>query len=358
MSLIRFLISTTQTSPLPPKKSLFCAMLSRVANSIYWTNRYMERAENYARFISVNLNMRLDLPPDVEERWDPLLVATADHSLFYRYYDHPTRDNVVYFLTFDKQNPNSIASCLQAARENARTIRETINNEMWESVNSLHLKLIEFAKLPSPDVTGNARLFFDDIRNGCLLFQGIADATFTRNEAWHFGQIGRFLERADKSSRFLDAKYFTLIHGQEQTNYLLELIVSTAVLKSVGAYTMFRQTHKALNRANIATFLILDRLFPRTIVYSLLQAENSLYAVGGNRPVPGAVNTAENLLSQLRSDVECSTQEEIFKNSLHHYLDWFQTRNNEVDNAIFNTYFDLKPAAEQLPEDQAQSRQA
>jgi uncharacterized alpha-E superfamily protein len=333
-------------------------MLSRVANSIYWTNRYMERVENYARFVAVNLNLALDLPPNVEEQWDPLLVATADHSNFYRYYDSPTREDVIYFMTFDRRNPNSIVSCLQAARENARTIRETISREMWESINSLHLQLLQFSKTKSSAPLDKIQDFFDSIKTNCLLYHGIVDSTFTRNEAWHFGRLGRYLERADKSSRFLDVKYFTLVQDSENTNYTLELMISSAVLKSVSAYNMFRQTHKALNRSNIASFLILDRYFPRAIVYSLLQAEMSLYAIGGSSPAQGAGNMAEKKLSKLRSDMEYSGGEEIFKNSLHHYLDQFQTRNNEVDSTIFNTYFGLKPTRDQLMQHQVQSRQA
>lgn len=333
-------------------------MLSRVANSIYWTNRYMERVENYARFVAVNFNLALDLPPNAEEQWDPLLVATADHSNFYRYYDYPSRENVIYFMTFDKRNPNSIVSCLLAARENARTIRETISREMWESINSLHLRLQHLSQTQTTAPPDKMQDFFDDIKNSCLLYHGIVDSTFTRNEAWHFGRLGRFLERADKSSRFLDVKYFTLVQDPENTNYTLELMISSAVLKSVSAYNMFRQTHKALNRSNIASFLILDRHFPRSIVYSLLQAETSLYAIAGCIPSMGAGNIAEKTLSKLRSDIEYSSEEEIFKNSLHHYLDRFQTRNNEVDNAIFETYFGLKPTQEQLLGSQIQSRQA
>lgn len=333
-------------------------MLSRVANSIYWTNRYMERVENYARFVGVNFNLALDLPPNVEEQWDPLLVATADHSNFYNYYDYPTREDVIYFMTFDKRNPNSIVSCLQAARENARTIRETISREMWESINSLHLRLLNVSSSRSVTPLEKMQDFFDDIKNSCLLYHGIVDASFTRNEAWHFGRLGRFLERADKGSRFLDVKYFTLVQDAENTNYTLELMISSAVLRSVSAYNMFRQTHKALSRSNIASFLILDRYFPRSIVYSLLQAESSLYAIAGSNPANGATNPAEKAISKLRSDLEYSGDEEIFKNSLHHYLDQFQTRNNEVDTAIFNTYFGLKPTQEQLLGRQVQSQQA
>ena len=117
-------------------------MLSRVANSIYWMNRYVERAENYARFIDVNFSLMLDLPPNVPEQWKPLLTATADDGAFFQHYEQASRAEVMFFMTFDARNQNSILSSLQQARENARTIRETISKEMWEQINSLYLSLI------------------------------------------------------------------------------------------------------------------------------------------------------------------------------------------------------------------------
>jgi uncharacterized alpha-E superfamily protein len=116
-------------------------MLSRVANSIYWMNRYMERAENYARFITVNFNLTLDLPPEIPEQWEPLITATADDDLFKQCYDVPSRENVVNFLTFDPHNPNSILNNLYNARENARSIRESISKEMWEHINQFYWKV-------------------------------------------------------------------------------------------------------------------------------------------------------------------------------------------------------------------------
>lgn len=177
------------------------AMLSRVADSIYWMNRYIERAENYARFIGVNFNLAFDLPPNVNEQWEPLLIATADNYLFYQHYDEPTRENVINFMTFDKRNPNSIYSCLLLARENGRTIRECISKEMWENLNELYL-WIKDVKPQSEWDLNHMQNFYTQVRNGTQLYYGVVDATITRNEAWHFGRLGRFMERADKTSRF------------------------------------------------------------------------------------------------------------------------------------------------------------
>ena len=111
-------------------------MLSRVADSLYWMSRYIERAENVARFIDVNLHMMLDLPVGATEQWGPLVITTGDDRPFAERYGAATREDVIRFLTFDKENPNSITSCLRAARENARSVREIISSEMWEQVNT------------------------------------------------------------------------------------------------------------------------------------------------------------------------------------------------------------------------------
>ncbi|AQG80217.1 alpha-E domain-containing protein [Spirosoma montaniterrae] len=318
-------------------------MLSRVANSVYWMHRYIERAENYARFISVNFNLALDLPPNVDQQWEPLLIATADNSLFYEHYRYPTRENVIQFMTFDKRNPNSTVSCLSNARENARTIREVISKEMWEHLNEFYLHVRDKAPQAQYWDQSQTQHFFIDIRNSIQLFYGIIDATITRNEAWHFGRLGRFLERADKTSRFLDVKYFTLLPEVDAVGTTIDLMIWSAVLKSVSAYNMHRQQHRSLTPTSIVDFLILDKMFPRAVAHCIRQAELSLYEISGNNPAQGFGNAAERALSKLRTEIEFTETSDIFRTGLHQYLDNFQTRTNEIGTAIFETYFDLKP---------------
>ncbi|WP_266367415.1 alpha-E domain-containing protein [Tellurirhabdus rosea] len=315
-------------------------MLSRVANSIYWMNRYIERAENYARFMSVNFNLALDLPPNVDEQWEPLLIATADNYLFYNHYDQPTRENVIDFMAFDKRNPNSIVSCLNNARENARTVRETISKEMWEKLNELYLDVRDAS--PKTDLN-HLQEFLDHVKTGSQLFYGVIDATITRNEAWHFGRMGRFVERADKTSRFLDVKYFTLLPASEGMGSTLELMLWTAVLKSVSAYNMYRQQYRMITPSTIVEFLILDKRFPRSIAHCIRQAELSLYEISGSSVANGFSNEAEKTLSKLRSDIEFTDTADIFRTGLHRFLDSLQIRGNEADHALYETYFSLKP---------------
>lgn len=317
-------------------------MLSRVANSIYWMNRYIERAENYARFMSVNFNLALDLPPNVTQQWEPLLIATADNFDFYKHFQEPTRENVIEFMTFDKRNANSVVSCLSNARENARTIRESISKEMWEHLNQFYLMVGDAGGRHQDWDQTETQDFLTAIRNGTQLYYGIIDATITRNEAWHFGRVGRFIERADKTSRFLDVKYFTLF-PEDEDGSTLDLMIWSAVLKSVSAFNMFRQQYRSLTPANIVEFLILDKLFPRSVAHCMRQAELSLYEIVGRNPANGHANTAERTLSKLRAELEFTEAADVFGEGLHHYLDRFQTRAIEVGQAVFATYFDLKP---------------
>ncbi len=329
-------------------------MLSRVANSIYWLNRYIERAENYARFVDVNFNLALDLPPDVEEQWEPLVIATADNNKFKEHYDSPTRDNIIHFMTFDAQNPNSILSCLQSARENARTIRETISKEMWEHVNRLYWKVKDAAAARRAWEMRHFQDFFEEIKLNCQTFYGIIDSTITRNEGWHFGRLGRMLERADKTTRFLDVKYFTLLPNLDAVGSPLDLLLWSSVLKSVSAYNMYRQQFKLINSAHIVDFLILDKNFPRAVLYCIRQAELSLYEISGVNITGGYSNPAERKLSKLRSEVEFTEIEGIFGTGLHQYLDDFQTRNNAVGKSISQTYFELKPIEDYASQSQSQ----
>ena len=317
-------------------------MLSRVANSIYWVNRYIERAENYSRFVGVNLHLALDAPGILTEQWEPLLIATADNFSFYEFYEIANRNNVIDYMTFDKRNPNSIYSCLAAARENARTIRESITKEMWEHINTFYLKIKETQSAKNWDVE-QLQQFFTEIKDGCQLFWGIVDSTVTRNEAFHFGRMGRFLERADKTSRFLDVRYFTLLPDEEAFGSPQELLIWTSVLKSVGAFNMYRQEHRVINPSHIVEFLVIDKSFPRSIFYCIRQAELSLYEISGHRMTEGYSNPAEKLISKLRHEIEFTEVEDIFSKALHPYLDEFQIKNNTVTKAIFDTYFGLKP---------------
>src|SRR6476620_2149401 len=242
-------------------------MLSRVASSIYWLNRYIERAENYARFIEVNLNLTLDLPRGTKEQWEPLVATTGDHENFTVRYGKATKESVIQFLSSDAANPNSILSCLNAARGNARSVREIISTEMWEQVNHFHLMV---RNAVSKGLSShNLHAFLSDVKAASHLFLGITHATMSHGEGWHFARLGRLLERADKTSRILDVKYFLLLPKTSDVGTPLDIVQWSALLRSTSALDMYRAKHGRLAPKRIAEFLLLDPDFPRAVRHCL-----------------------------------------------------------------------------------------
>jgi uncharacterized alpha-E superfamily protein len=319
-------------------------MLSRVANSIFWMNRYIERAENYARLIEVDYNLAMDLPPGlVEQQWRPLVLTTGDEALFQEHYGEFTKKNVIRFLAFDTDNPNSICSCLFSARENARTVREIIPSEMWMQINEMYLSMKAMVK--DDDLNQKYLIqFFKDIKSGGHLYSGIMDGTFSRSEGWHFGNIGRFLERADKTNRIIDMKYYYLLPNPDYVGTPLDLMQWSALLKSASAFEMYRKTFGKLDVANIVKFLVFDREFPRAMRYCLIQAEQSLHAIVGTERERFTFETkAEKEMGKLRSELDYTDVNDIFSFGLHEYLDGFQLKLNYLGGAIAETFFTVAP---------------
>ncbi|MDX2228711.1 MAG: alpha-E domain-containing protein [Leptolyngbyaceae cyanobacterium bins.349] len=320
-------------------------MLSRVADSIYWLNRYVERAENVARFVEVNLNLLLDSPSGTTQQWEPIMLTTGDLPLFKSRHGAVTAEKVIRFLTFDVEYPNSIISCLRSARENARSIREVISSEMWEQVNSFYLMVTEVAKSDSLSDLSAVLKFFGDVKLQSHLFAGVMDATMTHNEGWHFGQIGRLIERADKTARILDVKYYILLPSINDVGSTLDELQWMALLKSASAYEMYRKQgcHRITPNA-VAEFLVLDAEFPRSVRSCILSAERSLHHITGT-PVGSWRIPIERAMGRLRADLDYITIDEIFDTGLHEYLDGLQSRMNEVGAKIFETFFALQPVA-------------
>ncbi|HTD67583.1 MAG TPA: alpha-E domain-containing protein [Candidatus Limnocylindria bacterium] len=316
-------------------------MLSRVAESIYWMSRYVERAENVARFIDVNLNMMLDAS-GMDQQWWPLVNTTGDHVDFEKRYGAATQESVIHFLTFDRENPNSMISCLRAARENARSVREIISSEMWLQLNKFYLTVNDAA------ATGGGMEslhdFYTDAKLSSHLFTGITDATMTHGEAWHFSRLARKLERADKTSRILDVKYFILLRSVADVGTPTDDTQWAAVLRSASAFEMYRKRQGRISPKGIVQFLLLDQKFPRAIHFCLNAARDSLHAISGT-PMGSFRNNGEKLLGQLCSELAYASVDEIVNTGLHEYLDALQDRMNLVGDGIFETFF-----AQRIPE--------
>lgn len=303
-------------------------------------HRYIERAENIARFVDANLNLTLDLLPGSQEQWEPLVLTLGELPLFNSRYDEPSRANVIEFLTFDGENPSSILSCLRMARENARGVRDAISSEMWEQVNTFYLFVA--AGSHQDLATGDTHTFFNWIKTQSHLFRGVTDDTMSRGEGWHFGQLGRNIERADKTCRLLDVKYFILLPSVTEVGSPFDALQWKALLKSASAFEMFRKRHGRINPDRVAEFLILDRDFPRAICHCLTGAQDSLHAVAGSR-VGTFDNPAEQHLGLLCSQLNFTRIEEIISFGLHEFLNNIQAQLNLIGGAIFDNFFALQP---------------
>lgn len=318
-------------------------MLSRVAESIYWMSRYMERAGNIARVIDVNFRLMLDLPPSMSVQWDAIVRTTGDYDAFVKRYKKATRDTVIQFLTFDRENPNSIVSCVCAARENARSVREIISSDMWEQLNRFYLTVTDAAtrRLDSPED------FFSETKLASHLFIGLAHTTMTHNQAWHFARLGRSIERADKTSRILDVKYFILLPSVDDVGTPLDELQWTAVLGSASALEAYRQRYGRVSSERVVEFLVLDREFPRSIHYCLRNADTSLHAITGT-PFDAFNNRAERLLGQIRSELDFTRVSDVIETGLHEFLDTFQIKLNAIGTEVFQTFFAPRPVARSL----------
>lgn len=303
---------------------------------MYWMNRYIERAENYARFMDVNFNLSLESPPDVEEQWKPLVAITGDWPLYESLYVKVSKNKVIYFLGFDPENPNSIYNCILNARENARAIRPEITKEVWEQINAIHF-FVKDGLEQELWKNNDPRAFFKKIREDCQLLYGIFDATISRNDGWHFGKIGQLIERADKTSRVIDVKYHILLTNPKDVGSSRDLMQWAALLKSVSAYDMYRKKYGKLTALNITEFLILDQRFPRSILCCLIQAEKSLQEITGS--TGGFTCDAEKQLGKLKATLEFVTIDDIYANGLHEYLDEFQKQLNEVSVGLYDSFF-------------------
>ncbi|MCE0496392.1 MAG: alpha-E domain-containing protein [Methylacidiphilales bacterium] len=324
-------------------------MLSRVADSLYWMSRYAERAENIARILDVNLQLMLDLPKlgpaEQKTLWEPVLRSTGDHVDFFEYHKEASSDNVIEFLTLNPKNPNSILNCLTASRENARHVREQISLEMWEEINRIYLwiKSQTLKKI----VRQGPYEFFSQVKNASHLFQGITDGTMTHGEDWDFIQVGKYLERADMTTRILDANDEIFVSKPAVTQTAGTLHWS-AILRSCSSHDSYRKFYVAqVEPDKVVEFLILNEFFPRSIRFCAQSLNDALRRISGCKE-EHFTNLAEKLAGRLVSELNYSALEDIKTVGMHTYMDDLQIKLNGIGEAIFQAYLFSPPLP--LPE--------
>jgi uncharacterized alpha-E superfamily protein len=326
-------------------------MLSRVADSLYWMSRYAERAENIARILDVNLQLLLDLPKlgpaEQKTLWEPVLRSTGDHTDFFKLDKEANSDNVIDFLTLNAKNSNSIINCLTSARENARHVREQISLEMWEEINRTYL-WIRGQTLKKIQRQGPYE-FFSQVKNASHLFQGITDGTMTHGEDWDFIQVGKYLERADMTTRILDAndEIFVKRPAASQTGGTLQW---SAILRSCSSHDAYRKFYVAqVEPDKVVEFLILNEFFPRSIRFCAAELNSALRRISGCKD-EHFTNLAEKLAGRLVAELNYSALEDIKTIGMHKYMDELQIKLNAIGEAIYQTYLFFPPLSTPEPE--------
>jgi uncharacterized alpha-E superfamily protein len=285
--------------------------------------RYIERAENNARLLDVNVQMLLDFESrrDETERqfWGPILSTLEDTELFNELHGEFTASAVLDYVTFEPRNPNSISSCINYARENARAVRDQISSEMWEQINALWLYFRDGSAVR--DFRANSHEFYDKVTYASQLFQGVTDATMTHGEAWRFVQAGKFIERADSTSRILDLKYHILLPSGEQVGGNVDVSQWTSLLRSCSGMEAYLKIRKGdVTPWGVAEFLISHDEFPRSIRFCVDRLDEVLHDIAS------------------AGEGRFRNEPEIFRKGLHEYLDGIQEQLIELDIAFLRTY--------------------
>lgn len=323
-------------------------MLSRVANTLYWMVRYVERADNLARLIDVNQQLLLDSERLDSERlqvlWRPIILSTGDEERFDSIFSQAGSREVIQYLTDHAENPNSIVSCITIARENARTVRDQLSDDLWEELNGLYLFLrSDKAQQLLADDTPR---FYSNIRRSAVAFLGITASTVIRDEGWEFMNLGRHLERADKTTRFLDiASYLP-----EAVNNGPVLPHWSAILRSCGALGAYRTENRGeINAENVVEFLMFSRRFPRSVRFCIDRVDMALHQISGTSAGDFA-NEVERESGRLLAELNFGTTEDAFAIGLHEYLDQIQKRLNKIGSEMFETYVLLPEREHHRPE--------
>jgi uncharacterized alpha-E superfamily protein len=313
-------------------------MLSRVAERIYWIGRYLERADNTARLASVYHNLLLDLPLNVALGWDMLLRVTGSDGVFAGHYKQPSERNVIRFFLADERNTSSIRSSFQWARENVRTCREVLPSETWELVNELYVFVRDHA---GDNIARRERLrFLDRVIARCQRLRGLLADNMSHDLGYEFLQLGRNIERADMTSRIIDTGALTIDRMAEEHELppSVQGLLWVAVLKSLSAYQMYRQTvRRRISRKDVLQYLFLDERFPRTVRFCLSEIAASLANLSRN-------DEATRRVMRIMRTVGERPLVDIAGEDLSAYIDTLQIELDELHRTISATWFEVVTA--------------
>jgi uncharacterized alpha-E superfamily protein len=315
-------------------------LLSRYAENLFWLARYVERAENLARILDVNETFSRDSRGG--QNWRSVLQLYGDEARFKALHGTATAESVLRFYVTDAANPTSIVSAVRSARENARALRPLISNEMWTQVNVLHNRLGALGD--GALAAGNRARLFGQVKEACQTHVGVMEGTFYRGQGWHFCRMGRYIERADQTTRLLDIKYHLLLPNPGDVGSPLDVSQWNALLRSAAGYQAFRQIHpEGITPRRVAGFLLLDARFPRSVALCVREAGMLLDGLRSSHNLRGGTGAAEEL-DRLHAVLSAVPIGEVLKKGLHQFLDVIQRQLIAVTDDLAGTFFGHGPA--------------
>lgn len=325
-------------------------MLSRTADHLFWMARYTERAENTARMLDANYQMSLLPQSDeyAEAGWRAML-SISELTTFYASVKSGMKSrDVIDFMSREQTNLSSIASCLRAARENARAVRGSINTELWETINTTWLD--SQRSLGEGILERDPAEFFEWVKFRSHLSRGVQLGTMAKDEAFYFMRVGTFIERADNTARILDVKFEMLEQGDDVPAESLDYYHWSAVLRSVSGFEIYRKTYRdVITPERVAALLILNRDWPRSLAASMEEVQQIVARVSRGRSV-----RAERLAERLSAELRDGSIREILRGGLHAYLNEFLARVNELASTISQDF--LLPIAPEPEASQTQTQ--
>jgi uncharacterized alpha-E superfamily protein len=315
------------------------ALLCRVAENMFWLNRYVERAITIIRVVDVTAHLELDAGDPEQQAidfWTPLLGPTLDHGQ--QDGPVPLPHDVRYYLAFDADNPGSLVSCVRRARAAARQVRESISSEMWEQINTTYLALADSERIR--DLEEDLHAFYTRVRDSLLLIQGLADATVAHDESWQFLTLGKYLERADNLCRLLRVQAHLLTFSEPDLGD--DTVRWLAVLRSAGSAEAYSRYYSLrVEPTRVLEFLLLNATFPQSVRYSLGAAWSALESIalatdeGSGPPVRA--------LGLLRARLEHTSVDEVLEHSLDDFLTGIQVDITEISERVTHAFFRYSP---------------
>lgn len=315
-------------------------MLSRVADALFWMSRYLERAEQVARLLDVCFHLELDLhgveAGPYELHWTALATILQQQVPGANKGGASPQAVISHWLTFDLDNPSSIMACIARARLNARSIRGTINSEVWRELNKLYWHLADPAFIAQARESPHE--FYQAVECGTALFQGLCDAATNHDEGWQFIQLGKFLERADKTLRILDIQYHLLQGWTNPADEPLSNLQWAGVLRSCRAFDPYQRLHVGrVEPARVVDFLLLRPESPRSVRYCLEACARALAEIEGWSP-GRPLSRADRLLGLMLGELRYRELDQILAADVHAFFGQLLGQCAQVGAAVQERY--------------------